>query len=495
MLFNSFAYALFFTIVFILYWLMPARFRWMWLLGVSLYFYLSFGGWYICLLIGTALVSYYCAIKVDTVSNARRKRLWLCGGLAIELGVLVIFKYLEFAITSICDVFRFFSIQISPATIRLLLPVGISFYTFQTLGYLIDVYRGKIEAEKHFGHYLLFVSFFPQISSGPIGRADKLLPQFKSISSSGVTFNEGQAAEGVLMLLVGFFKKLVVADTIVVYVDNIYSNVREYSGGALLLAAVLFSIQIYCDFSGYSDMAIGSARLLGVNLMENFRSPYLASSIREFWSRWHISLSTWFRDYVYIPLGGSRCSKLRRDINLILTFLVSGLWHGANWTFIAWGGIHGLGQVIEKRIGELSCKRSGVSEYSSNKLIDRLKKSIGIIFVFTFTSIAWIFFRADSIKDANYVLMNMFDGLGRPIDYLRAGIGEIGIAGNIRLLYILMILVVLFVLDAFNYGGKLYLKVMHMPRVIKWVVIICFSVFTVLFAQKGVAAEFVYIKF
>lgn len=275
----------------------------------------------------------------------------LCVGAVGCLSVLAFFKYFNFLFQELVTIVGFFSIKIEPIVLNILLPVGISFYTFQTLSYVIDVYKGKVEPEKSFLTYATFVSFFPQLVAGPIERASNLLPQIKNMES--IRFDYDKATYGVKLITWGLFKKLVIADVLAVYVDKVYDAPTSFTGFALLLAMFFFTIQIYCDFSGYSDMAVGSAKLIGIDLMTNFKSPYFSQSIKEFWSRWHISLSTWFKDYFYIPLGGNRCSNVRHCINLLLTFLLSGLWHGANITFVIGGEIHGLILVAESQLSKV----------------------------------------------------------------------------------------------------------------------------------------------
>ena len=343
MIFNSFQYMIFLPVVFLLHWLIPSRHRWILLLIASYYFYMSWNAKYVVLILFTTLVSYLAAILIEATDSARKKKIILFGTLITCLGVLGVFKYFNFFAETLSNLFQAFSIPLHPVTLKLLLPVGISFYTFQTLSYVIDVYRGTIRAEHHFGIYATFVSFFPQLVAGPIERSGNLLHQIRDDRE----FDYFTAREGLRLMAWGYFKKIALADTLAVYADIIYNNVQANHGLALIIATLFFSIQIYCDFSGYSDIAIGSAKLFNIRLMENFRSPYLSCSVREFWSKWHISLSTWFRDYVYIPLGGNRVSKGRHKINLMITFLVSGLWHGANWTFVLWGGLHGFAQVLE----------------------------------------------------------------------------------------------------------------------------------------------------
>ena len=388
--FNSLSYAAFLPVVFGIYWALPHKLRWLLLLLSSYYFYMSWNPKYVVLILLTTAVSYGAALLLEKQSSSMAKKSILVTTLLICLGVLFFFKYFNFASASVTAFLGLFSIHLHPVTLNLLLPVGISFYTFQTLSYVIDVYRGNIKAEKHFGIFATFVSFFPQLVAGPIERTNNLLPQIKSKKD----FNYDLAMEGARRILLGFFKKMAVADVVAVYVDAAYGNLLQCTGLDLFFAIFFFTVQIYCDFSGYSDIAIGTAKLFGINLMTNFASPYFATSVKEFWSRWHISLSTWFRDYVYIPLGGSRCSKTRNYANVMITFLVSGLWHGANWTFVLWGGIHGLAQVLEKAFG-LEKGNKG-----------RTGKVFSWFIVFLFCNLAWVFFRADSFSDAVYVIQH-----------------------------------------------------------------------------------------
>ena len=343
MLFNSMAFMVFLPIVFIIYWLLPHKYRWILLLLSSYYFYMSWNAKYVILIFLITGVSYVAALLLDGEKNSIKRKGILLASALFCLGILFFFKYFNFLSESVTSVLNYFAIPASPVMLKVMLPVGISFYTFQTLGYVIDVYRGNVKAERHFGIYATFISFFPQLVAGPIERTDNLLPQIKKRH----IFNYESAVYGMKLMIWGYFKKMAIADNLAQYVDMVFSEPSAYHWLDLLIAVFFFTIQIYCDFSGYSDIAIGTARLFGIDLMTNFRSPYFSTSLQEFWSRWHISLSTWFRDYVYIPLGGNRCSKMRRSFNLLVTFLVSGLWHGANWTFLFWGGIHGGMQVIE----------------------------------------------------------------------------------------------------------------------------------------------------
>lgn len=405
--FNSLAYAIFLPIVFIIYWLLPHRYRWLLLLISSYYFYMSWNPKYVVLILLTTVTAYVAALLLEKQNNKTERKGILVTTLLVCLGVLFFFKYFNFASASVTAFLEMFSIHLHPVTLNLLLPVGISFYTFQTLSYVIDVYKGKVRPEKHFGIFATFISFFPQLVAGPIERTNNLLPQITSEKE----FDYDLAIQGARQMLWGFFKKIAVADVVAVYVDAAYGNLLQCTGLDLFLAVFFFTIQIYCDFSGYSDIAIGTAKLFGINLMTNFSSPYFATSVKEFWSRWHISLSTWFRDYVYIPLGGSRCSAFRNYINIMITFLVSGLWHGANWTFVFWGGIHGLAQVVEKAFS-FDKKDKGA-----------LFKAVSWFVVFVFCNFAWVFFRADSFGDALYVIQHAVPGIDSITSFFQINMG------------------------------------------------------------------------
>lgn len=479
MLFNSMAFAFFLPIVFIIYWSLPHKFRWVLLLAASYYFYMSWNAKYVFLILFTTIISYAAAVLMER-SEHRRQKKWILAGTAILcLGVLFFFKYYNFVSESVASLLRLFAIPLRPLTVKLLLPVGISFYTFQTLSYVIDVYRGDARAERHFGHYAAFISFFPQLVAGPIERTNNLLPQIKAVHE----FNYDQATYGLKLMAWGYFKKIVIADTLCAYVDRVYGAPREFQGFALVLATVFFTLQIYCDFSGYSDIAIGTAKLMGINLMTNFRSPYFSQSIKEFWSRWHISLSTWFRDYVYIPLGGNRVRRFRHAINLMITFLASGLWHGANWTFVVWGGIHGAAQVVE------------------NALIPREKRSsrgivrwLRILAVFTFCTLAWVFFVSDSIGDAFYVFGHLFDGISSPVRYLKDGFMNISM-GEQELLMVAFCVLLLSIFDLLSLKRDVIEMVSRKGMVTRWLIYILFLLIIVFFSQKGIAAEFVYFQF
>ena len=403
MQFNSLQFAIFLPIVFAMYWLLPHKYRWMFLLGASYYFYMSWNVKYVFLILLTTGVTYLAALLIESTESRNRRKVYLTLAAVICFGVLVIFKYLNFLLKSVNDLTSLLAIPLHPVTMKLMLPVGISFYTFQTISYVLDVYYGKVKAERNFGIYATFISFFPQLVAGPIERTDHLLPQIREEH----TFSYEEGIDGLRIMLWGFFKKILIADVAAAYVDQVYADVTGYQGFDLLVVIFLFTIQIYCDFSGYSDIAQGTAKLFGIQLMQNFRSPYLSSSIQEFWRRWHISLSQWFRDYVYIPLGGSRCSTLRKYRNVMITFLLSGLWHGADWSFVLWGGLHGLLQILEqvfrRPIRALKAHRFG-----------RVLSTIAV-----FVSLLWVLFRAENLEQALYVIRHALDGITQPALYLQ----------------------------------------------------------------------------
>lgn len=481
MLFNSFAFAVFLPIVFVLYWVMPHKGRWILMLVASYYFYMSWNAKYVFLILFTTIISYVAAILLEKTERIRSKKWILFGTAVVCLGVLFFFKYFNFVSESVTAVFRLFAIQMNPVVLNLLLPVGISFYTFQTLSYVIDVYKGDVKAEHHFGYYATFISFFPQLVAGPIERTNNLLPQIKAQHK----FNYDQATYGLKLMAWGYFKKIVIADTLSQFVSKVYDEPQGFTGFALILATVFFTLQIYCDFSGYSDIAIGAAKLLGINLMTNFKSPYFSQSIKEFWSRWHISLSTWFRDYVYIPLGGSRVGKIRHAVNLLITFLVSGLWHGSNWTFVVWGGIHGLGQVIENAI------------VPKNVLKEKSKGCMWIIrvlFVFVFVSFAWIFFVSNSLGDAMYVVGHMFIGIISPISYLYDGISNIGLQ-NRDLVFLMVSLVLLMYFDYASLKMDVIEKISNYKVLTRWLIYVCLIVWMIMNIPVTNQVEFIYFQF
>ncbi|MBR9845527.1 MAG: MBOAT family protein [Algicola sp.] len=405
MLFNSIDFAMFLPIVFVLYWLLakyPLRAQNILLVLAS---YIFYGWWdwrFLSLILFSTVVDYGIGVYLDKTSDAKKRKYLLWASIGVNIGLLMFFKYFNFFVDNFVTAFTFFGAEIKPTSLNIILPVGISFYTFQTLSYTIDVYKKKLKPTHDFIQFSAFVSFFPQLVAGPIERATRLLPQFKVKRE----FNKLQAADGMRQILWGLFKKIIIADICAKYVNVIFENYETMSASSLILGAVLFAFQIYGDFSGYSDIGIGTARLFGFNLMQNFAFPYFSRDIAEFWRRWHISLSTWFRDYVYIPLGGSKGSKLFQIRNVLIIFLVSGFWHGANWTFIVWGALNAvlfLPLLIRKR------NRKHKDIVAKNKILPHWIDLVKILKTFVLTCIAWVFFRSDTISDAYNYLVNMID--------------------------------------------------------------------------------------
>ena len=412
MFFNSLHFVAFFALVATAYFLLPHRRRWLLLLGASYYFYMCWKVEYIVLILASTTIAWGTGLAMGATTDrvARLRYLWL--SILANLGLLFTFKYFNFFNDSLRAVFEGLGVGYGVGALDVLLPVGISFYTFQTLSYSVAVYKGTHPPERHAGIFALYVAFFPQLVAGPIERSENLLPQF----FRRVDFDYRRIADGLKIMAWGMFKKVVIADRVAAVVNTVYDQPEGFLGPQLMLATFFFAIQIYCDFSGYSDIAIGAARVLGFDLMRNFDRPYHAASIGEFWKRWHISLSTWFRDYVYIPMGGNRTVKWRWYYNLMITFVVSGLWHGANWTFVAWGALNGLYLVLEIMLAKprkalLNAIGLGEDHWGY--------KLPAVAFTFALTCLAWVFFRADSVPDALYVIAHMPDGT---VDFLRSAL-------------------------------------------------------------------------
>ena len=493
MLFNSVPYAVFLALVFLLHWLLPHRFRWIMLLIASYYFYMSWNPELVVLIALTTLVSYSSGLLIDRFRHAEGKKaklpkLFMVLALVICFGVLFFFKYFDFFSESVTALLRAFSLPVQDITLKLVLPVGISFYTFQTLSYVIDVYREKIPVEKHLGYYALYVSFFPQLVAGPIERSDNLIPQLRKER----TFDYVEGSDGLKWIALGLFKKIVIADTLSVYVNNVYGNLATYQGLSFIVATVFFAFQVYCDFSGYSDIAIGSAKLLGVRLMTNFDSPYFSKSIREFWSRWHISLSTWFRDYVYIPLGGNRRKLPRVLLNLMITFLLSGLWHGANWTFVVWGALHGFYIVVETLIRRFSKNRPAVTKKSKGAVA--IQSALQVLLTFALVCFAWVFFRADTLSDAFYGLSHMFVGIGSPIKYVEYA-ASIMQLDRYDILIRLLPVAMLAVFDLFSLRGDVFRSMSRWKPVFRWTIYLVMIWFILFFPGTGGGGEFIYFQF
>ncbi|MCR4740280.1 MAG: MBOAT family protein [Lachnospiraceae bacterium] len=476
MLFNSYKFIFFLIFFFVIYWMVPKKYQWTVILISGILFYMSSSPVYILLVFSDILVTYFSALLIEKYPG--NKKISLTLSLIVCIGILFTYKYFNFFNDSLSFLAGCIGISFKPYALRLLLPVGISFYTFQTLSYAIDVYKGDSKTEHNLFQYAAFILFFPQLVAGPIERAEHLLPQIKKEH----VYDHDVIVYGLKLMMWGFFKKVVIADNLGVIVDTVYDNLHEYSGFVLVIAAILFSIQIYCDFSGYSDIARGTAGLFGIDLMLNFRSPYFSSSVTEFWERWHISLSQWIRDYIYIPMGGNRKGKLRKRVNLFVSFLVSGIWHGANITFIFWGILHGSLRVLEDITGWR--KKAG-----SNKWL----KVLSVCVTFILVSILWIFFRADTIGDALYVLTNWQNGILGGESYLIRGFTDANV-GRINPFVLLFSLMILALYDYTDDKKSVIGIVSGCRPVFRWMCYYGIVLFIVFFGNFG-SNPFVYFQF
>lgn len=487
MLFNSFGYALFLPIVFALHWITPRKYRWITLLVTSYYFYASWGVEYVAVILLTTLLSYAAALvmkKLPEGSSSRKTVLIL--SVTACAALLFFFKYLNFFFENLAVLANKIAIPVQPLTLELAQPVGLSFYLFQVISYLVDVYRGRIQAEQKLGIYAVFISFFPKVMQGPIERGEKHLPQLHQPKR----FHYGQATYGLKLMAWGYFKKLVLADGLSVYVNQVYNDLDSYTGLPLLLATVFFAIQLYCDFSGYTDIALGSAKILGIELTPNFRSPYFASSIKDFWNRWHISLSSWLRDYIYIPLGGNRVSPIRRAANIMVTFLVSGLWHGASWNYVLWGALHGLFQVIEG----LFPWNKKTSPFQTDKRLHTLLSIVTVPLTFILVCFAWIFFRAVTFQDALYVIRHMFEGISDLSAYIYSCPKQMS-TGLSTFVYSCLPIIPLFFFDLASLKTDVITAVSRQRFFIRWPIYILLLLAILLFSEKGVTTEFIYMQF
>lgn len=481
MLFNSMTFAVFLLTVFILYHIVPVRFRWVFLLAASYAFYMNLHAAYGLLLLFSTVLTYFLALELEKTPAQTKRKLCLLGGVLPLVAVLLLFKLGAPVIGRINALIGAGQLALQPLTLKILLPAGVSFYFFQSMGYLIDVYRGKIHAERHFGYHALFVSFFPQLLAGPIGRADALLPQLKKERR----FDYESVTYGLKLMAWGYFKKLVIADVFAATVNKVYDNAHSYVGLVFIIVTVMFAIEIYCDFSGYSDIAIGCAKLFGIELATNFKSPYLSFSIKEFWSRWHISLSTWFRDYVYIPLGGSRVPKWRNCLNLLITFLVSGFWHGSSLTYIFWGAVHGLLQIVETFIYPKT--RRGVP-------VTRKKHWWQLPITFSILCFTWIFFRANTIQDAFWIISRLFWDIGRPVNYLKTAVICLDMP-YLTMFGMMLPAAALLLYDMLSLKQDVIALVSRQRAPIRWGVYVVLLVVIALFSHKGIATEFIYFQF
>ncbi len=410
MTFNSLQFLIFLPIVIILYYIVPHKFRWIILLVASYYAYMSWNPWLIFLILATTIVSYLSGIFMPKIKNKAGKKALLWVTLIVCLGILIFFKYFNFLLGSVISFLNLFSLNINSIVLDIILPVGISFYTFQTLSYVIDVYREKFEPEKHFGYFALYVSFFPQLVAGPIERPDKLIPQLKENHK----LDPNNLLAGLQLLLIGFFRKCVVADFVGIFVNNVFGDIASANSFAILVAGALFMVQLYCDFAGYSEIAAGASKMMGIELSKNFDKPFTATTVQILMRRWHMTLTSWFTDYVYIPLGGNRKGKPRQILNIFIVYALCGLWHGANWTYVLWGVYMWLFMFIESLI------KKPVRNFCAKKNINLGVLPIVIIrrcFVFLIAVFSTFFFRATSLSHIGAIYHQIFTTMGISWDY------------------------------------------------------------------------------
>ena len=474
MIYNSSLFLICFPLIFLLYYLIPAKYqkvRNVYLLFISYILYINWKPVYALILLSVTVVTYLFAKQIDGAEKIYSKNVLVWLGGVISLLPLLFFKYFNFINQQVYELLTFIGLRYELQGLNWAIPIGISFFTFQALGYLFDVYYKRIEAEKDFLNYALFISFFPSIVAGPINKASLIIPQIKNIRPY---FDYSKAVEGLKMILWGMFMKVVVADRAALYVDTIFPSYSNYTGVTCFTASLFYTIQIYSDFTGYSLMALGVGKTLGFELTENFRRPYFAVSVTDFWRRWHISLSTWLKDYVYIPLGGSRCSKIRNYWNIFVTFLVSGIWHGANWTFVIWGIWHGVFQIIEKMLGQQKCEYGWIG------------KSIKIVITFLLVNFAWIFFRMPTIDDAIGMIIRIFD-YSLPKSLYLTSLPQV--------VFIIIGIFILFVKDFLDeYFPNRFKLLDNRYRIIRWISYVSLIVLIIMCGVFG-SDQFIYANF
>lgn len=481
MLFNSFHFLYFFVVITTAYYALPHRYRWQLLLAASCYFYMVFLPIYILILGFTIVVDYYAGIFIENTEGSRKK-LYLIFSLIANIGVLAIFKYFNFLNDNLSLFLNGIGYHNSVPNLSILLPVGLSFHTFQAMSYTIEVYHGHQKAERHFGIYALYVMFYPQLVAGPIERPQNILHQFYERHS----FDYKNVTDGLKLMAWGLFKKVVIADRLASVVTHVYENPTNFEGLSLIIATFFFAFQIYCDFSGYSDMAIGAAQVMGFKLMKNFDRPYLSKSISEFWKRWHISLSTWFRDYLYISLGGNRVSQSRLYFNLMVTFLISGLWHGANWTYVIWGGLNGLYLIIEFILTKPFT--NVVNTLKINRFPFILNVFKGFV-TFNLICLTWVFFRAKTVSDAFYIITHLFK------DFTAKGVFSKLAVAKFDLQIIVLSLVILIVVEWLQRGVSLRNWLTIKPLYVRWSVYVSLGVAILLLGAYEQNQQFIYFQF
>lgn len=486
MLFNSYEFIVFFPIVCFVFFLIPKRFQHLWLLFTSYIFYMCWNIKYSLLLLFITVVTWLCGIWIEKTD--RKNKLPIVIGFTTSILLLVIFKYANFLGSTLNFGLKLLGVSFQARYFDIILPVGISFYTFQALSYIVDAYRKDVEVEHDFFRYALFVSFFPQLVAGPIERSKNLLCQIKEAHS----FNYERMRDGLLLMIWGYFMKLVIADRAAIYVDAVYSDMDTYPGVYVLFAAILFSIQIYCDFAGYSVIAIGAAKVLGFTLMENFKHPYLSTSVVEFWRNWHISLTSWFRDYLYIPLGGSRKGKIRKYINIMIVFLVSGLWHGAGWHFVIWGGLNGLYQIIEQILNDV-CKGIRKKDNFDKAFVSLLKT----VWTCVLVGFAWIFFRSDGMGESVKAIKNIIFA----DNYGVISSGEVfnSILSSSQMIVLLLAIIILLAADMMKKNGYSMISIITGKNIAMRWFFYMLSIMTILifgiWGPEFSASNFIYFQF
>jgi D-alanyl-lipoteichoic acid acyltransferase DltB (MBOAT superfamily) len=482
MLFNTFEFLLFYVVVLAAYFSLGHQHRWKLLLAASYWFYMSWKPEYAVLILATTVTNFASGIALERVSGPVLRRVWLAVGVVASLSLLFTFKYLDFFSESAESVLRMFSLNVDLPLFHLLLPVGISFYTFQAVGYTIDVYRRRVPAERHFGIFALYVSFFPQLVAGPIERSSNLLPQFREAKR----FDPEDLSRGVRTILWGLFKKVVVADQIAVVVNRVYANPSDHAGAYLLFATALFAVQIYCDFSGYSDMAIGTARIMGYRLMENFRRPYFSRSIGEYWRRWHISLMSWFRDYVYLSIGGFQSSRWLAARGILIVFLLSGVWHGASWTFVIWGLIHGIASAASSLTTGM---RRQIVRSTRLDRMPTLHVAFQRFTVLAIVVLAFVFFRASSLAEAFEIFGIMLTW--GPVEL--SALWELGLP-RFEMTITLMSIALLFTVEWLEERDPAWLRASWSIRPVRWAVY-SVGLYAIVFVGVFGRIEFIYFQF
>ncbi len=494
MAFNSFQFLVFFPVVVLLYYAIPKKIRPIWLVLASYYFYMSWNAKYAVLILASTVITYLSGLLLGKFEKSSTRKWIVAGSFVTNLGILFIFKYFTFLLANVSRVLTLLHLGTVSNPFSLILPVGISFYTFQALSYTVDVYRKEIEPEKNFINYALFVSFFPQLVAGPIERSGNLLTQIQN-SSKKKLFDYDKFVTGVSLMAWGMFMKMVISDRVSIFVDTVFDSLHFAGSTEVVFAALGFTLQIYCDFAGYSNIAIGAANVMGFDLMENFNTPYFADSIKDFWRRWHISLSTWFRDYLYIPLGGNRKGKIRKHINLMITFLVSGLWHGASWTYVIWGGLHGLYQIVGDLTRPLRDKVNDKLGVDQTAFSFKFGK---VIITFILTAFAWIFFRAGSVSQAFQAIEIIFRRYN-PWVLFDSSLYNFGLDRQEAMILFVSILA-LIVVDIIRYTKNMNIGQFLIKQNLwfRWTVLIVLIVCCLVFGEYGMefdSAQFIYFQF